>query len=401
MNPVLLKPSADTSSQVIVMGRYDPAITRTALARRGPRPLAGRARGAAQPARGLRPAWSSRVRAARPRSTCAPRTSSTWRGAGVRRRRLPGRRHRPRRRVRAPAGTWMCLAPEEQALVRGFVLNKFRGDPALLGNAMDWLRERTGVPTVAIVPMLRHPLPEEDAFHHRAAPVAGRSTSRWSLYPYASNLDEFDPLIHEPGVTVVPIREPMPLDGSTAVLLPGSKNTAESLRHLRASGLAAEIARAAAAGVPCWACAAACSCSGARPRPGRPRGRRHRGARPARRRDHARSRRRPRARPRSPGAAETLRGYEIHHGRTAGRAEPASTCPVAWAGSRARSSASTSTACSRTRRTGKRSSSGWAGRAPRGTGAPTSTPSSTGWRPRWPWPGPWGDGRRGRPAFPA
>ena len=45
----------------------------------------------------------------------------------------------------------MCLEPAERALIRGFVLNKFRGDPALLGNAMDWLESQTGVPTVAFV----------------------------------------------------------------------------------------------------------------------------------------------------------------------------------------------------------------------------------------------------------
>src|SRR5207302_3144648 len=65
-------------------------------------------------------------------------------------------------------GTWSCLEPPEQALIKGFVLNKFRGDPALLGNAMDWLREKTGIPTMAIVPMLQHALPEEDTLHHRA-----------------------------------------------------------------------------------------------------------------------------------------------------------------------------------------------------------------------------------------
>src|SRR4030095_12104650 len=65
-------------------------------------------------------------------------------------------------------GTWQCLAPEEQARVRGFVLNKFRGDPALLGDAREWLQEQTGIPTVAIVPLIQHSLPEEDTLHHRA-----------------------------------------------------------------------------------------------------------------------------------------------------------------------------------------------------------------------------------------
>ena len=98
--------------------------------------------------------------------------------------------------------------------------------------------------------MLRHHLPEEDAFHHAAVPVAGDVNIGLVLYPYASNFDEFDPLLYEPGVTVVPVREAGPLDGFDALVLPGSKNTAASLRYLRGSGLDRELGRAASAGIP-------------------------------------------------------------------------------------------------------------------------------------------------------
>jgi adenosylcobyric acid synthase len=249
-NPILLKPSADTFSQVVVMGRYSPEMT--AL------PWTGRSEllwpvvrdalrsliaendlvvieGAGSPAEvNLRASDIVNMRVALEAGADVYLVADIDRGGAF----------------AHLLGTWLCLAPEEQALVRGFVLNKFRGDPALLGNAMGWLEERTGVPTVGIVPMLRHHLPEEDAFHHAAAPVPGEVNVALVLYPYASNLDEFDPLLHEPGVTVVPIREPMPLDGFAAVLLPGSKNTAESLRYLRATGLDGRIAAAASAGVP-------------------------------------------------------------------------------------------------------------------------------------------------------
>jgi adenosylcobyric acid synthase len=147
-------------------------------------------------------------------------------------------------------GTWHCLEGAEQALVKGFILNKFRGDPGLLGNAMTWLYERTGIPTVALLPLVRHTLPEEDTLHHRAHPEAQQINLALVVYPYASNLDEFDPLVHAPGVTVVPIRSAARLDGYHAILLPGSKNTAASLRHLRQSGLAAGISHAAQRGVP-------------------------------------------------------------------------------------------------------------------------------------------------------
>ncbi len=249
-NPILLKPSADTFSQVVVMGRHDPAMT--AL------PWLGRSEllwpvvrdalhsliadhdlvvieGAGSPAEvNLRASDIVNMRVALEASADVYLVADIDRGGAF----------------AHLLGTWMCLAPDEQALVRGFVLNKFRGDPALLGNAMDWLEERTGVPTVGIVPMLPHHLPEEDAFHHAATRVEGDVNIALVLYPYASNLDEFDPLLHEPRVTVVPIRAPGPLDRYAAVLLPGSKNTVESLRYLRTSGLDAHLARAAAAGVP-------------------------------------------------------------------------------------------------------------------------------------------------------
>jgi len=89
-------------------------------------------------------------------------------------------------------GTWACLAKEEQKLIKGFVLNKFRGDPKLLGNAMEWLEEKTGIPTVANLPYHRHQLPEEDSFRLGASWQKGAINVALIYYPYASNLDEFD-----------------------------------------------------------------------------------------------------------------------------------------------------------------------------------------------------------------
>ncbi len=248
MNPVLLKPSADTYSQVIVLGRYDPEVTRLPWLERKQRlwpvvqaALAGLLaeydqvviEGAGSPAEvNLRASDIVNMAVALEcRADCYLIADIDRGGAFAH-----------------LLGTWTCLEPEERARIKGFVLNKFRGDPALLGNAMDWLRERTGVPTVAIVPLVRHALPEEDTFHHRAQPAAGQVNVALIVYPYASNLDEFDPLLNEPGVTVTPVREHRPLAGFDAVILPGSKNTAESLRHLHQTGLAGEVLAAASRG---------------------------------------------------------------------------------------------------------------------------------------------------------
>jgi len=247
-NPVLLKPSADTYSQVIVSGRFDPAISALPWMERKTRlwPIVYHAldsllsdyeqvviEGAGSPAEvNLRQSDIVNMRVARACQADVYLATDIDRGGAF----------------AHLLGTWMCLEPEEQARIKGFVLNKFRGDQTLLGNAMDWLQERTGIPTVAIVPMVPHTLPEEDTFHHRAEPVAGQINLALILYPYASNVDEFDPLIHTPGVNVVPVRAHTSLESYAAILLPGSKNTVESLRTLQQNGLAAELIQAAARG---------------------------------------------------------------------------------------------------------------------------------------------------------
>lgn len=148
-------------------------------------------------------------------------------------------------------GTWLLFKPEERALIKGFVLNKFQGsDPSLLRDASKRLQDRTGVPVVAVIPMIRHTLPEEDTLHHRTSLSPDSINIALISYPYASNLDEFDPLAHEDDVNIIPIREFTALGNYHAIILPDSKNTRESLRHLVETGLAAEILGAAGNGIP-------------------------------------------------------------------------------------------------------------------------------------------------------
>jgi adenosylcobyric acid synthase len=250
MNPVLLKPTADTASQVVVMGRVDHRVSALPWMERRAHlwPVVREAlhglladydqlviEGAGSPAEiNLRRGDIVNMSVALECRADVYLAADIDRGGAF----------------AHLLGTWTCLEPDERALVKGFVLNKFRGDRALLGNALNWLQERTGVPTVAIIPMIRHALPEEDTFHHRADPVTGRINIALIVYPYASNLDEFDPLIYEGGVSVVPIRDNTPLTTFDAIILPGSKNTAESLRYLREAGLATEVIGAAGKGIP-------------------------------------------------------------------------------------------------------------------------------------------------------
>jgi adenosylcobyric acid synthase len=138
-------------------------------------------------------------------------------------------------------GTWACLSRAEQKLIKGFVLNKFRGDPALLGNAMDWLEEKTGIPTVANLPYYRHQLPEEDSFRLGTQWQRGKINIGILYYPYASNMDEFDPLIYQHDINLVPITKNTSLSHFDALILPGTKNSGASIDFLNSTGLAEEI----------------------------------------------------------------------------------------------------------------------------------------------------------------
>ncbi|MDR2328454.1 MAG: cobyric acid synthase, partial [Comamonas sp.] len=150
-------------------------------------------------------------------------------------------------------GTWALLPPEEQALIKGFVLNKFRGDAALLAPAPQMLQDKTGVPTVACIPMqFQHGLPEEDGvFDDRGSGGQGQAVHTCIAivaYPRISNLDEFQPLLQLPGVRVVWARTPAQLSDADWVILPGSKATAADLAWMRQQGLDAAVARHAQAG---------------------------------------------------------------------------------------------------------------------------------------------------------
>ncbi len=151
-------------------------------------------------------------------------------------------------------GTWALLPEEERALIQGFVLNKFRGDAALLAPAPQMLQDLTGIPTVATLPMWwQHGLPEEDGVFDDRSVAAGavNLTVAVIAYPRISNLDEFQPLKNIPGVRLQWVRSPSELAGLTAtdwIVLPGSKHTSSDLAWMRTQGLDAAIARHAGQG---------------------------------------------------------------------------------------------------------------------------------------------------------
>ncbi len=154
-------------------------------------------------------------------------------------------------------GTMALLAADERRLVRGFVINKFRGDPAGLRSGITELEARTRRPVLGVLPYApEHRLPEEDAGALDARTGDGPSGRGVPLdvvvvhLPYISNFDEFDALEREPGVRVRYVRSAGLLGRPDLIVLPGSKATVADLECLRRSGMAEAIPRAAAAGIP-------------------------------------------------------------------------------------------------------------------------------------------------------
>lgn len=244
MNPLLLKPEADTRSQVVLLGQVDEALSRQAWRGRSasvwPRiaqaldELRGEndvvvIEGAGSPAEiNLKDSDIVNMRVAQHAGAACLLVTDIDRGGAF----------------AHLYGTWALLDEAERARVRGFVLNKFRGDPGLLEPGPQMLQQLTGVPTLATLPMWwQHGLPEEDGWYGagRGGTGPGR-TIAVVAYPRISNLDEFQPLANLPGVRLVWARTPAELAGADWVVLPGSKHTSSDLAWLRAQGLDRAVA---------------------------------------------------------------------------------------------------------------------------------------------------------------
>jgi adenosylcobyric acid synthase len=145
-------------------------------------------------------------------------------------------------------GTLELLEPEERALVKGLVVNKFRGDLSLLEPGLRMIESRTGVPVLGVLPWMRlSALAEEDAQPIERAPERGgapRDQDNYDFidiavirYPRIANFDDIDALSLEPGVRLRFVEGPGELGSPDAVILPGSKATMADLGWLRAQGL--------------------------------------------------------------------------------------------------------------------------------------------------------------------
>ena len=146
------------------------------------------------------------------------------------------------------AGTVALLPLAQRDLVRGFVINKFRGDSALLGDGLDELERRCGVPTLGVIPLLDDlRLPAEDsvalAENWRTHDTAQLDVAVIA-FPRLSNFTDFDPLASEPDVALRLVRSARELGRPDLILLGGSKSTVADLAWMRERGIAAAVQEA-------------------------------------------------------------------------------------------------------------------------------------------------------------
>ncbi|MFC7328844.1 cobyric acid synthase [Marinactinospora rubrisoli] len=258
MNPILLKPGSDRRSQVVVRGRpigeadavgyrgYREALREVALDSLAELRAAYDVvvcEGAGSPAEiNLRAGDIANMGLARAAGLPVLLVGDIDRG-GV---------------FAALHGTLALLEPADQALVAGFVINKFRGAPELLAPGLDMLRDLTGRPVYGVLPWLDGRwIDVEDSLglaadRGPARPPTGAQSLRVAVVrlPRISNFTDVDALGVEPGVDVRFVTHAHELDDADLVILPGSKATVADLAWLRERGLADAVARRAAAGRP-------------------------------------------------------------------------------------------------------------------------------------------------------
>ena len=250
MNPVLLKPTSNVGSQVIVLGEavghmrvgeylaYKPEAWKAV--RRAYRSLAAEMdvmvlEGAGSPAEiNLKAHDIVNMRMARYAGAHVALVADIDRGGAF----------------AALAGTMSLLTRAERGRVGGFILNKFRGDASLLDPALTMLQKRTGKPFWGVVPMLENlRLPEEDSVSFKEGLTPGLRMGQNSGgpglldivvpdLPHLSNATDLDALRDEPGVQLRIVRHADQWGAPHVVILPGSRNTVGDLHFLRRTGLA-------------------------------------------------------------------------------------------------------------------------------------------------------------------
>jgi adenosylcobyric acid synthase len=255
MNPILIKPSSDCSAQVVVLGRVWGQVSASDYHQRrvgelfptvldAYKQLASEheivvLEGAGSPAEiNLKAHDIVNMRMAKAAQAACLLVADIDRGGAF----------------ASLLGTVELLEPDERERLRGFVINKFRGDRELLQPGIEMIANRVGMPCAGVVPYLPDiGLDEEDSVALEDRPTARR---QWRpiesgmarrlrigviAFPYISNFTDFDALAAEPCVALAYLDEPTDVRDADIVILPGSKQTLDDLAWLRRAGFEPEI----------------------------------------------------------------------------------------------------------------------------------------------------------------
>lgn len=144
-------------------------------------------------------------------------------------------------------GTLACIGPAERERVAGFIINRFRGDPELFADGVQWIEAQTGKKVYGVVPWFSHfDIEAEDSVviekpKHSLSTASADHRIGVIRLPHISNFTDFDPLKRIPGIELEYIEQPIKLDGFCAVILPGSKNTRADIAWLQTCGWAERL----------------------------------------------------------------------------------------------------------------------------------------------------------------
>lgn len=239
MNPVLLKPETDVGSQVVVQGKRIATVKARDYAKMKPGLMAAvldsfnrlkaqhdlvLVEGAGSPAEvNLRPGDIANMGFARAANCPVILAGDIDRG-GV---------------IAQIVGTQAVIDPGDAAMIHGFLVNRFRGDPSLFDDGYAIIAARTGWPGFGVIPWFADAwkLPAEDALDIKTPERDGGLHVACLKLSRISNFDDLDPLAQEPGVRLTMLQAGQPLPADTdVVILPGSKSTRGDLKFMRAQG---------------------------------------------------------------------------------------------------------------------------------------------------------------------
>ena len=149
-------------------------------------------------------------------------------------------------------GTLDLLEPFERHLVRGLIVNQFRGDAALFRDGIDILSEKSGLPVLGVIPHINHHLEDEDSLSQKLnqSHKTGIIDIAVIHLPKISNFTDFDVFTQYSGVSVRYVNTPEMLGNPDLLIIPGSKSTIADMRWMQDSGMAAAVRALAARGFP-------------------------------------------------------------------------------------------------------------------------------------------------------